>query len=100
MNHLKISQFPDFIQYFPDFLQRFPDFSLTKFFKVRKCERCGSLNPRLQVMKNVELFCKIDKQFNCRTSLDSLAIFEKNRLLTFPIPSSRSRNEGYQLSLF
>ena len=22
----------------PDFSQRFPDFSLTKFFKVRKCE--------------------------------------------------------------
>ena len=40
MNFLKISWFPDFIQYFPDF-------SLTKFFKVCKCERCGSLNPRL-----------------------------------------------------
>ena len=47
MNLFKISWFPDFIQYFPDFSQRFPDFSLTKFFKVRKCERCGSLNPRL-----------------------------------------------------
>ena len=50
----KISRFPDFIQYFSvfsqrclDFSQRFPDFSLTKFFKVRKCERCGSLNPRM-----------------------------------------------------
>ena len=32
MNLLKISRFPDFSQ-------RFPDFSLTKFFKVRKCER-------------------------------------------------------------
>ena len=32
---------------FPDFIQYFPDFSLTKFFKVRKCERCGSLNPHL-----------------------------------------------------
>ena len=31
----------------PDFIQYFPDFSLTKFFKVRKCERCGSLNPHL-----------------------------------------------------
>ena len=41
------SKFPDFIQCFPDFSQRFPDFSLTKFFKVRKCERCGSLNLRL-----------------------------------------------------
>ena len=28
MNPLKISRFPDFIQYFPDFSQRFPDFSL------------------------------------------------------------------------
>ena len=35
------------ISHFPDFSQRFPDFSLTKFFKVRKCGRCGSLNPRL-----------------------------------------------------
>ena len=26
---------------------KFPGFSLTKFFKVRKCERWGSLNPRL-----------------------------------------------------
>ena len=43
----KISRFPDFIQYFPDFSQPSPDFSLTKFFKVRDCERCGSLNPRL-----------------------------------------------------
>ena len=35
---------------FPGFFsQRFPDFSLTKFFKVR--ERCGSLNPRLGVVK-------------------------------------------------
>ena len=47
MNLLKISWFPDFIQYLPIFPQRFPDFSLTKFFKVRKCERCDSLNPRL-----------------------------------------------------
>ena len=36
-----------FYPMFPRFSQRFPDFSLTKFFKVRKCERCGSLNPRL-----------------------------------------------------
>ena len=43
----KISRFPDFIQYFSVFSQRCLDFSLTKFFKVRKCERCGSLNPRL-----------------------------------------------------
>ena len=28
------------------FIQCFPDFSLTKFFKVHKSERCGSLNPR------------------------------------------------------
>ena len=41
MNLLKISRFPDFIQYFLDF-------SLTKFVKVRKCERFGSLNPRLE----------------------------------------------------
>ena len=54
MNLLKISSFPDFIrclphfsQYFPDISQRFPDFSLTKFFKVRKGERYGSLNPRM-----------------------------------------------------
>ena len=47
MNLLKIFRFPNFIQYFPDFSQRFPDFLLTKFFKVRKCEYCGSLNPRL-----------------------------------------------------
>ena len=40
MKLLKIFRFTDFIQYFPDFL-------LTKFFKVRKCERCGSLNPCL-----------------------------------------------------
>ena len=32
---------------FSDFIQYFPDFSLTKFLKARKCERCGSLNPRL-----------------------------------------------------
>ena len=57
MNFLKISRFPDFIQYFPDFSQRFPDFFTTfprkctfsKFFKVRKCERCGILNPRLNL---------------------------------------------------
>ena len=30
------------------FNQYFPDFSQTKFFKVCKCERCGSLNPRLK----------------------------------------------------
>ena len=36
-----------FYPIFPRFLQRLPDFSLTKFFKVRNCERCGSLNPRL-----------------------------------------------------
>ena len=30
------------------FIQYFPDFSLTKSFKVRKCERCGSLNPPLE----------------------------------------------------
>ena len=47
MNLLKFSRFPDFVQYLPDFSQCFPDFSLTKFFKVRKCERCDSLNPRL-----------------------------------------------------
>ena len=45
MNLLKISRFPDFIQYFPDSPQHIPDFSPTKFFKVRKCDRCGSLNP-------------------------------------------------------
>ena len=38
---------PDFIQCLPDFSPRFLDFSLKSFFKVRKCERCGSLNPRL-----------------------------------------------------
>ena len=43
------SKFPGFIQYLPDFLQHFPDFSQTKFFKVRKCERCGSLNPSLEL---------------------------------------------------
>ena len=40
MNLLKMSRFPDFSK-------RFPDFSQTEFLKVRKCERCGSLNPRL-----------------------------------------------------
>ena len=49
MNLLKISRFPDFILCLPDFSQRFPDFSPTKFFKVRKCERCGILNPRLSM---------------------------------------------------
>ena len=47
MNLLKISRFypmfPRFFTTFPDFSQRFPDFSLTKFFKVRKCDLCGSL---------------------------------------------------------
>ena len=52
MNLLKISRFPDFIQYFPDFSQRFPDFLPTKFFEVHKCERCGSLNPRLGFIPN------------------------------------------------
>ena len=50
MNLLKISRFPDFVQYSPDF-------SLTKFFKVRKCERCGSLvvvKNRGNVVKNRE----------------------------------------------
>ena len=63
MNLLKISHFPDFIQYFLDCSQRFPDFSLTKFFKLRKCERCGSLNPRLSILAiqfvvfiNIEIF--------------------------------------------
>ena len=37
-----------------NFLQRFPDFSLTKFFKVRKYERCGSLNPRLKSIDKVK----------------------------------------------
>ena len=37
---------------FSRFSQRFPDFLLTKFFKVRKCKRCGSLNPRLRSTKN------------------------------------------------
>ena len=55
MNLLKISRFLDFIQNFPDFSQRFPDFSLTKFFNVRKCERCGSLNPRLSMLNIVQL---------------------------------------------
>ena len=50
MNLLKISRFPDFIQCLPDFSQRFLDFSLKSFFKVRKCERCGSLNPRLTLV--------------------------------------------------
>ena len=34
-------------RFYQIYIQSFPDFSLTKFFKVRKCERCGSLNPRL-----------------------------------------------------
>ena len=47
MNILKIPRFLDFIQCFPDF-------SLTKFFKVRKYERCGSLNPHLDIVdKNI-----------------------------------------------
>ena len=57
MNLLKISQFPGFIQCFPDISQRFPDlfttfprkFTLSKFFKVRKWERCGSVNPHLNI---------------------------------------------------
>ena len=44
-NLLKISRCPDFSQYFPDF-------SLTKFFKVHKCESCGSLNRRLCITRN------------------------------------------------
>ena len=35
------------IFWFPDFIQCFPDFSQTKFFKVHKCERRSSLNPRM-----------------------------------------------------
>ena len=49
MKLLKISRFPGFIQCFPDFSRRSPDFSLTKFFKVHKCKRCVSLNPRLYI---------------------------------------------------
>ena len=79
MNLLKIFRFPDFIQYFPDFLQRFPDFSQTKFFKVRKCERRGSLNPRLICVQKIltttnpslvgfrkENKTLVDKKFNKR----------------------------------
>ena len=61
MNLFKISRFPILSNVSPIFhnvssifhnvspiiSQCFPDFSLTKFFKVRKCERCGILNPRL-----------------------------------------------------
>ena len=43
----KLPGFPIIHNISPTFSQRFPDFSLTKFFKVRKCKRCGSLNPRL-----------------------------------------------------
>ena len=39
---------------FPRFFTTFPRFFtfciFSKFFKVRKCERCGSLNPRLNSM--------------------------------------------------
>ena len=48
INLLKIFRFPDFIQCLPDF-------SLTKFFKVRKCERCGNLNQRLIFPNNIEI---------------------------------------------
>ena len=50
MNLLTISRFPDFIQCFPDFSQRFPESALlVNLSRFRKCERCGSLNPRLKV---------------------------------------------------
>ena len=75
MNLLKISRFPYFIQYFPDFSQRFPDFPLTKFFKVRKCERCGSLNPRLKVMKYLESDRKVFNIFDIFLPKKSLIYF-------------------------
>ena len=85
MNLLKISRFPDFIQFFPDFSQRFPDFSLTKFFKVRKCERCGSLNPRLHLCillatstQIVEILSSND--FSYFVDLDTSATYSNERL--------------------
>ena len=45
-----------FYPIFPDFLQPSPDFSPTKIFKVRKCERCGSLNPRLPLVTSLGLY--------------------------------------------
>ena len=45
MNLLKISRF---YPIFPRFFTTFPrKCTFSKFFKVRKCERCGSLNPLL-----------------------------------------------------
>ena len=81
MNLLKISRFPDFIQYFPDLSQRFTDFSLAKFFKVRKCERCGSLNPRLLLGSIVAYFSRsLQKRFNPRNPGrdDFLVLINKN----------------------
>ena len=53
----KFPGFPVLSNIFPIFPQRFPDFSLTKFFKVHKCERCGSLNPCLiPLFKNSKFF--------------------------------------------
>ena len=43
-------------KWFPDFIQYFPDFSQTKFFKISKCERYGSLNPRLITEYDTSLF--------------------------------------------
>ena len=60
--------FPWFSQCFPDFSQRFPDFSLTKLFKVRKCERCDSLNPRCWYITKKKLF--FQWRYNLFTNMD------------------------------
>ena len=75
MNLFKISRFPDFIQYFPDF-------SLTKIFKVRKSERCGSLNPRLYIghyyFKNtISKQTQHNKTINCNL----IKVFFLNKIL-------------------
>ena len=82
MNLLKIFRFPDFIQYFPDFLQRFPDFSQTKFFKVRKCERCGSLNPSLEIrVSNFKKPLKLTTVYNRWSSYYGFVYNQQKTLL-------------------
>ena len=97
MSLLKISRFPDFIRRFPDFLQRFPD-----FFKVRKYERCGSLNPRLlgvrKVINVLSLYRKVISHPYCCAELsrsESVMYLCKIKLSDFFLHLGFSRKNSY-----
>ena len=65
----KMNPVSRFYLIFPDFFTTFPwFFTNSKFFKVRKCERCGSLNPRLTLLYK-------PNYLTVRAALKSVAFF-------------------------